>query len=300
MAPIKRIIRKQKELEIKVKNKNNILQIEKILKSKTPAVALLAPSFIVEFSYPNIIYRLKKLGFDKVVELTFGAKMINREYHKSLKNSKSLIIASPCPGIVNIVKNNFPELKNNLAQIDSPLTSMAKICRKHFPKHKTIFISPCDFKKLESNQSKYVDGVIDYDQLKELFKKYKIKKPLFKKKVKFDKFYNDYTKIYPISGGLGKTANLKGIIKEEEVAVIDGLEEVMKFLKNPDKKIRFLDCLFCSGGCINGPHTNKKLSVKKKRKIILKYLKKSKKEDIPEDRKGLIKKAKGIDFTRKV
>jgi iron only hydrogenase large subunit-like protein len=278
-------------------NKNDILEIEEKLKKKTPMVALVAPSFLTDFEYPTIIYQLKKLGFDKVVELTFGAKMINREYHKALKKSKKLVIASPCPGVVSTITNNFPQLKNQIIKIDSPLIAMAKICKKEYPKHKTIFISPCDFKKIESENSKYVDGVIDYEQLKELLKKNKIKRPLLKNKYQFDKFYNDYTKVYPLSGGLSETAHLNDILKKDEVKVIDGIADVMAFLKNPDPKIKFLDCLFCVGGCIGGPHTNKKITINKKHKRVMRYLKKSKKENIPEDRKGLIKKAKGLKFT---
>ena len=260
-------------------------------------VVMLAPSFVVDFSYPSIIYRLKKLGFDKVVELTFGAKMVNREYHEKLKKSKGLLISSACPGVVSTVTNRFPQYKNKLAKIDSPMVAMAKICKKHFPKHKVVFISPCDFKKIEAKTCDYVDYVIDVEQLKELFRKHKIKKYNFKRG-KFDKFYNDYTKVYPLSGALAKTAHLKEVIHETEWTDIDGIQDVMKFLEKPDKKIKFLDCLFCNGGCIGGPHTNKKLSIPKKVKKIKGYLKLAKRQDIPEDRKGLIKKAKGLKFSK--
>ncbi len=276
--------------------KNNITQIEKLLQ-KEKCIALVAPSFVTDFKYPSIVWRLKRLGFDKVVELTFGAKMVNKEYRKLLGKSKGLVISSPCPGIVTTISNKFPKLKKKIAKIDSPVTAMAKICKKYFPKHKTIFLSPCDFKKVECENSKYIDDIIDYDQLKDLFIKYKIRKPFFRKKIKFDKFYNDYTKIYPLSGGLAKTAHIKNILKKDEIKIIDGINEVIKFLENPDSKIKFLDCLFCEGGCIGGPHTNKKLSIRKKHNLVIKYLKKSKKENIPEDRKGLVDKAKGLRFS---
>jgi iron only hydrogenase large subunit-like protein len=276
--------------------KNNITKILSELKKKK-MVALVAPSFVADFEYPNIINYLREMGFDKVVELTFGAKMVNREYRKILENNPDkLLISTACPGIVNTIKNNFPEYSENLIPVDSPMIAMAKICKKHFPKHKTVFISPCDLKKLEAEKSKYVDYVIDYDQLREIINKIKIKNP--PKEILFDKFYNDYTKIYPLSGGLSKTAHLKGVIKKNEIIVIDGINEVLKFLKKPDKKIKFLDVLFCDGGCIGGPHTLK-ISIKEKKKKVLNYLKESKKEDIPENRKGLLEKAEGINFIKK-
>ena len=280
-------------------DKNNIPIIEKQLRAKTvKLLAMVAPSFVTDFEYPCFVQKLYDLGFDKTSELTFGAKMINREYYKKLKKAKGLVIASPCPGIVTTIKNKYPQYVKNLIRVDSPVVAMAKVCRRHFPKHKIVFISPCDFKKVEINACPHIDGIIDYDQLRGLFRKYKIKTR--RCDILFNKFYNDYTKIYPLSGGLAKTAKVKGILKPEEILIVDGVKKVMKFLDNPDPKIKFLDVLFCNGGCIGGPHTSKKLTLPQKRKRVLNYLKEAKQEDIPENRKGLIKKAKGIKFSGKV
>ena len=259
-------------------------------------VALVAPSFVVQFSYPSFISRLRKLGFDKVVELTFGAKLVNREYHQLLKKKKGLVITSPCPGIVDLINNRFPQYKENLAPIDSPLIAMAKVLKETYPKHKTVFISPCNYKKVEAGKSKYVDYVIDFRELDKLFIKYEIKKS--KKKDVFDKFYNDYTKIYPVSGGLAKTAHLRGVIKKREIKVVDGIPAVMKFLNNPDPKIRLLDVLFCNGGCIGGPCIISDLSLKQREKKVKEYLKDSRKEGIFKGKKGLFSRAKGILFSR--
>src|SRR4030042_3211690 len=261
---------------------------------KEKCVAMLAPSFVVDFSYPKIISQLKNLGFDKVVELTFGAKMINREYHEVLEHSKKLVISSVCPGIVETIKSKYPQYKKNLISIDSPMIAMAKICRKIYPQHKIIFISPCNFKKIEAEKSNYVDYAIDYKELKNILKKYK--KLNNNSQITFDKFYNDYTKIYPIAGGLYKTARLKNILKDDEAIVIDGIDRVMKFLDNPDSKIKFLDVNFCKGGCIGGPCINSKLPLILRRKKVLDYLKLAEKEKIPEESKGVIKQASGISF----
>ncbi len=260
-------------------------------------VAMLAPSFVVDFSYPRIISQLKELGFDKVVELTFGAKMINRDYHKILEKEKKLVISSVCPGIVETIKSKFPQYKKNLIPVDSPMLAMAKICKKTYPQHKVVFIAPCNFKKIEVQNSAYVDYVIDYRELSELLKKFKIRGKDAEER--FDKFYNDYTKIYPLSGGLSKTAHIREILNLDETKIIDGMDEVAKFLNKPDKKIKFLDVTFCKGGCIGGPCIVSKLPINLRKKKVMDYMKVAEKESIPENRKGNIKEAKGISFKTK-
>ncbi len=262
-------------------------------------VAMLAPSFVVCFSYPQIIPALKKIGFDKVVELTFGAKMVNREYHKLLENSEELVISSVCPGIVETIKSKYPQYEKNLAKIDSPMIATSKICKKIFPKHKTVFISPCNFKKIEARKSKYVDFAIDYKELNEIFLKRKVDFSKLSSDETFDRFYNDYTKVYPLSGGLSATAHFKKILSKKEAKVIGGILEVEKFLNHPDKKVRFLDVTFCKGACIEGPAVFSPLNLNKRKKKILDYLEKSKHEEIPTAKKGIISKAKGISFVKK-
>jgi iron only hydrogenase large subunit-like protein len=272
-------------------------------------IALLAPSFVAEFSYPEIISQLHRLGFDKIVELTFGAKMVNREYHEQLKTSKQLIITSVCPGIVTTVNNKFPRYKKNLAKIDSPMIATAKICKKFYPKHKTCFISPCLFKKIEAQNSEYIDFCMTYQELNILSKRkddlQQDKKDLShnnknftsKNSPSFDRFYNDYTKIYPLSGGLSKTSHLKGIIKPGEEKIIDGIQDVEKFLTHPNKKIKFLDVTFCKGGCIGGPCVTNTLTIAQKKKKVLDYMNAEEHKKIPKNKEGLIEKAKGIKFS---
>ena len=129
--------------------------ITRAILKKDKYVCLLAPSFSSEFDYPEVIYRLRKLGFDEVVELTFGAKMINHVYYQILKESiekkeKKTWIASPCPTLVNFIRVKYPHLVKNLVPVHSPMGAMSLICKKFYPKHKQVFIGPCITKKLEA------------------------------------------------------------------------------------------------------------------------------------------------------
>lgn len=284
-------------------NKNNISEIEEVLANKNiKKVAMVAPSFLTDFKYPSIVHQLKALGFEEVVEVTFGAKIVNREYHKILQDNQKLCISSACPGIVESIKDN-PELacfKENIAPFDSPMVAMGKVCRKLYPKYKIFFIAPCQMKKTEANNSPQIDYTLDYQQLKVFFEHKNI--PEDNSCITFDKLYNDYTKIYPLSGGLTKTAKIKKILKRKEYIIQDGWPRVYKLLlkikRNPRKykNLKFLDVTFCNGGCIGGPCTAKLLSIRTKYKLITNYMKNSLREKIPDRKKGLFARVKGMIF----
>ncbi|MCD4666967.1 hypothetical protein K8R47_04125 [archaeon] len=272
------------------------------LKKGEKFVVMLAPSFVIDFKYPDIIVKLRKMGFSKVVELTFGARLVNRCYHKHIsKNGKDIYISTTCPGIVNVIKAKYPNLIKNLIPFDSPMLAMAKIVKKHFPDHKAVFISPCTLKRYESKNSRNIKYVLTFKELKELVDYYE-KNNLMKKgkfSGKFNKFYNDYTKIYPLSGGLSKTMHVKDILGENQVIVKEGTKEIIPVLdkccKIKDKL--FLDLLLCEGGCIGGSNVNSKQPIKTRHNKVMKYMKDSKKEKIGES-KGKIVSAKGINFRR--
>jgi len=98
-------------------------------------VALLAPSFPVDFKFPDIILQLRQLGIEKVVELTYAAKIINAEYEDILKNNPSKqYICANCPTIVTMVQAKYPELKDKLINVASPMVVMDRFVKKEYCK----------------------------------------------------------------------------------------------------------------------------------------------------------------------
>lgn len=239
---------------------------------------MLAPSFVAEYDYPQIIYRLRALGFSEVVELTFGAKMTNLMYYSILKEDIDRTwIASPCPTIVNLIRNKYPHLVKNLVPVHSPMGCMSLICKKFYPQYKQVFVGPCITKKLEAEEIGGIESAITYKELDQLFEEYKIPEKITEQKYikTFDKFYNDYTKIYPLSGGLSSTLHHKHILKKSDIYVTDGIQNITKILdgfKNGwYKKYKFLDILTCDGGCIGGPGMAGHYPLNKRRKRVLSY-----------------------------
>ncbi len=274
-----------------------------LIKSNENDIALLAPTFAIDFKYPNIIGMLRKLGFKQVTELTFGARMVNWAYANYIKEhpNQELFISSPCPTVVAMIKAQYPELVKYLIPIVSPMAAMAKIYKKTNPDSKIIFISPCWAKEnIEAPKFKEIDAVITLKDLKEIFEKEGIKEEDFKADYHFDSYIREYTKIYPVSGGLASTSHIQSLFKEGEILVIDGPENIKKALdefKAGTSKYKFMDLLNCDGGCIGGPAINNKdLPTEKKKEIIFEYTHRSSEENMG-SHKGKVEQAEDIDFT---
>jgi iron only hydrogenase large subunit-like protein len=267
-----------------------------------PSVCMLAPSFPIDFKYPSIIGMLKTLGFEKVTELTFGARIVNYWYVEYVKShpEQKYYITSPCPTCVALIKNRYPELLKYLVPHVSPMAAMAKIVKKYFQGYNVVFACPCLAKQnIEAPKYKdVIDLVITFKELSEVFNEKKILESDFEgKDYEFDSFYQEDTKIYPISGGLAITAHLLNYFKSSEIKVVDQPVNVMKVfdeIKSGKSEFRFFDILNCPGGCIGGPAlVNTNLPVEEKKKRILSYQKLagSKKVDTP------VEKETDLDFS---
>ena len=255
-----------------------------LLKSESKVVVMLAPSFVIDFPHPQMIGMLRKIGFEKVVELTFGARMVNywyREYIISHPNQK-VFITSPCPTTVFLIQKQYPTLVQYLMPYASPMYAMAKIIRKEYPEHKIAFISPCQAKRvLEAPRyPDFIDTVVTFKEMKDLFENEGIKAEDFTGiDYPFDSFITEGTKIYPMSGGLAKTAHVQEFFKPEEICITDGAmnnKKILDDLKSGTSPYRFVDILNCTGGCIGGPDfANKELSHEQKDQLIIDYRTKS-------------------------
>lgn len=266
--------------------------IETIKNEKT--IALLAPSFPIDFKFPDIIIDLKKIWFNKVVELTYAAKLINMKYRKLIKkNPKKQYICTNCPTVTTYILAKYPKHKDKLVNIASPMVIMSRFVKEEFgEEYKTVFIWPCLAKKIEAKKSWDVDYAITFVELQEIFDEYKNNNLNYCKydnsntteswEPDFDKFYNDYTKIYPLTWAVAKTMHYKWIINQNQILIADWLPDIDKTIKTmeQDTNIIFLDLLSCNGWCIGGPWVISKASTTQKEKNIYQYREYCKKDKI--------------------
>ncbi|HNW71184.1 MAG TPA: [Fe-Fe] hydrogenase large subunit C-terminal domain-containing protein [Bacteroidales bacterium] len=227
------------------------------LKNGQKTAALVAPSFAAEFpeikDYKIVIGMLRKLGFDYVVEVGFGADLISKEYKKLMddKNAQKSI-SSDCPAIVYYVRHYHPELIDYLAPIASPMVAMVRVIKKKYGDDlKTVFIGPCIAKKAESKE---VDQVLTFIELRNMLKNAGITMSDVTPS-DFDPPIAGKASIFPVTRGKLHSINKSDDICDENIIVASGRVHFREAIKEFDEELnksQHLELLCCEG-CIMGP-----------------------------------------------
>lgn len=247
-----------------------------LLKNNSKLVAMLAPSFPIMYDSKKIVSRLKKIGFEKVVEVSVGAKETNRQLTEFFKkNPQARVITSPCASFVRFIRTRYPEFIKYLAlNVDSPMVTTAKIVKKEYPGFQPVFIGPCIVKKLEASQD-YPELnilVLTYKELDEVFKRLNTSHQSLVTNNDFD-LSESSTRLYPADGGLTDSSGIRNILGADAVRIVSGYKNcesiLVEFKNNP--KIQLVDILFCQEGCINGPGISSSLSIEERKKKITEY-----------------------------
>lgn len=253
-----------------------IEQLKSLLEKKEHLVAMVAPSFPIMYEKNELITKLKALGFEYVVEVSAGAKKTNEAAAALLKeNPTSRFITSPCASFVRYIRTKHPEFVKYLAfQADSPMVATAKIVRENYPDFRAVFVGPCIVKKLEASED-YPELemiVVTYRELEQLLKEKGLSDLPANKQSQFD-ISEGSTRIYPFDGGLTDSSGVRDILDEDEIRIVSGYKNCEALLKEfeTNQKIRFVDILFCEGGCINGPGIVSNLSVPERKKKVQEY-----------------------------
>ncbi|MGN0867358.1 MAG: NADH-dependent [FeFe] hydrogenase, group A6 [Oligosphaeraceae bacterium] len=125
----------------------------------------------------KLVAGLRALGFDKVFDTNFSADLtIMEEGHElveRVKAGKNLpILTSCCPGWINFIEHNFPDLLNIPSSCKSPQQMFGAIAKSYYaekigvaPKDLIVVsVMPCQAKKYEAARPEFApNGVRDVD-----------------------------------------------------------------------------------------------------------------------------------------
>ncbi|MGB3963640.1 MAG: [Fe-Fe] hydrogenase large subunit C-terminal domain-containing protein [Tepidanaerobacteraceae bacterium] len=231
-------------------------------------VALPAPSLFGQFkegtTTKNVIYALKKIGFDEVYQVPLAAEEVSiaiREYISRHKNLRP-IISSSCPAVIRLIQVRFPELIKNIIPIQSPMEIAAKRAKEILGEKYDLapeeigvfFISPCPAKATSIKQPigtgrSYVDGVISISGIfGEIVKNLDAKA---------------FQSVFPDSSGIGigwgRSGGENMAIGGDNYLAVDGIQNCIEVLEevemNKLSDVDYIECQACVGGCIGGALT---------------------------------------------
>jgi signal transduction histidine kinase/iron only hydrogenase large subunit-like protein len=241
---------------------SHIEGVRAAIRGKRETIALLAPSFPATFydvDPKQVVEGLRRLGFAKVIEVAYGAELVGRAARRALSNPGAPlpIISSPCPVVVGLVEKHFPELIKHLTPIVSPMIAIGRYLRSIEPTPSVkVFIGPCVAKKAEIH-SPGIDGMIDFAltfrEAKQMLAEGGISLGELRG-MPMDEPHPGQGRVFPLVGGILKTAGIGTDILDSRIAIIEGYHETMEFLRsfkeNPPRQ-QIVDILFCRG-CIDG------------------------------------------------
>lgn len=239
-----------------------------------------APSFASIYSaweYKRIASALRKLGFMYVSETAVGAYEVAFKTKELIEENPNIThIATACPAVVNFIEKYYSEFVRYLTPIVSPMMAHAQMLKtKLGKKTKVIFVGPCVAKKDEADREvhkKNIDAVLTFEELEELFKIKNIELSKCEES-SFNENPGGHSRLFPLEGGMLKTANLDTNVLSNNVLPVSGfdeLQDVLDAMKNSSEPY-VIEPLFCSQGCINGPAIPKKKSRFQQRIDILEY-----------------------------
>jgi len=262
---------------------SRFVEIAELLKSDAETVAIVAPSFPVEFTDCEsevLVGMLRTLGFSHVNQVAFGADLVAKAYRELLsKQDDSFHVSTTCPSIVAYVQKYMPDLVPHLAPIVSPMIATARVVRELYgPQVKVIFIGPCVAKKEEARHdgNQEVDYAITFAELRRLFIKASIT-PANSTPSDFDPPKSADGRLFPVKRGLLHAAGIEEDLARGDVIAADGQSDFIEILSELDKGVlegRFFDILCCRQGCIMGPGFSHQMALYKRRQVMSVYARK--------------------------
>ncbi len=221
---------------------------------------------------------LRKLGFDLVNEVAFGADLVARAYRKLVSDSSQApYIATSCPAIVAFVERYYPSLVPHLAPVVSPMVAAARALRQqHGDDLQVVFIGPCIAKKGEALSSPVegdIQDVLTFAELRSLIETGQIT-PQNSEPADFDPPHAGLGALFPINRGLLQAADIDEDLLSNQVIATDGRSNFVQAIRefaNGDMEVQLLEILCCSG-CIMGPGITSDTAMFSRRERVSQYV----------------------------
>jgi len=241
--------------------RDGLADVEALLASGRPVALELAPSFPAEFvevPWRRLVGMIRAAGFAFVHEVAFGADLVSERYRRLVEGTEGRqFIATTCPALVEYVLYYFPHLADRLAPIVSPMIATARVIRRERgPEVPVVFAGPCIAKKGEAgwDTGEEIDGVLTFPELRELFRRRGVQADQVEDS-DFDPPHGGLGGLFPVTGGLLKSASIDDDLVYAEGVAVDGHRRFVEAIREFEVgavPAALLEVLACEG-CVMGP-----------------------------------------------
>ena len=257
-----------------ISDKSQIFQLIQAIKRGDKVVAAVAPAFVSQFgdkvTSSQVREAMRRVGFDKVIEVAVGADMCTAEeaedFLKKVPAEQPFMATSCCPAWSVMAKKFFPQFAPYISMALTPMVLTARLYKKDHPDARVVFIGPCAAKKLEASRRTIrsdVDFVLTFEEMQGIFDAKGIV-PADMPINPDDEFSTGTAagRGFAVTGGVAAAVKeaIKEIDPDREVLVehADGLRECRKMLlmaKTGKYNGYLLEGMGCPGGCVAGAGT---------------------------------------------
>ena len=265
-------------------SKTFIVDVINQIRAGKRVVAMVAPAtegqFGEDITMASWKTALKKIGFADMVEVGLGGDLTAAaeaaEWAEAYREGKKMT-TSCCPAFVNMIRQHFPMLLENMSTTVSPMCGVSRMLKERDPETVTVFIGPCIAKKSETLDST-VTGNADYAMTFG-----EIRAMMRAKGVELLPEENTYQESSVFGKRFGNAGGVtEAVVQcfkemneeiEPEVMKCNGAAECKKALllmKVGKLPADFVEGMVCVGGCVGGPSKHKsELEAKKARDLLI-------------------------------
>lgn len=231
-----------------------------------PVIAIVAPAVAAVFAgeYMQLNTWLRNQGVAAVFDVSFGAELTVKSYLEHVrKDDPRLVIAQPCPAIVNYIEIYRPELLPHLAPADSPMAHTMRMVLEYYPqyaRHKILVVSPCIAKKREFAAIRIGTFNVTMTRLREHLDARGVDLSALPPSG-FDNAPAERAVLFSSPGGLLATAERDAPGIAARTRKIEGAPHVYHYLDSLYRALEdgtaplLVDCLNCEKGCNGGTGT---------------------------------------------
>lgn len=264
--------------------RDDIDAVKALLDSGARVAASIAPSFVSlfkEWEIERLPSALRQLGFTHVGETAEGALLVAEKSAAILKSQSCINhcgISTSCPAVVHFIEKYHPGMIGRLTPVTSPMIAHGRMLKEKLGADThVVFIGPCVAKKKEAERPEYtgvIDAVLTFTELTQWFKREGIDLARCEASGFFSSGYAGKARLFPLPGGLLKTADILSDGTQQNDLHISGASDIKTLMSLPEENWPegMVELLFCPQGCINGPGMGDAVNIYARRERLLEHV----------------------------